>query len=556
QRHEIPADPNRVAVLARRLGYVSGETFMAVYADRARETRAILERFVAAEGAGHQWIGNLLDPRSDGANGRAHLERLGFKDPAKAREELLHLCNGPEERPFSQHVRRQFAAIAPRLIDALARTPNPDVALLRLERVLSNLRAPTAIYEILKWEPELAGHLVTLAANSDYLSEILVRDPGLFDLLGARGAAGALVSRADLERQLESLSRAYDPAAAPYRLRDGELLRIGLRELLDDVSVVTAGEELTGLAEVCIAYALEQARSSVAERYGAAEGAFVILAMGKLGGREMTYGSDLDLVFVYDARARLPDGVSRIEYYTALASQTIRGLQESTRYGRLYEVDARLRPDGNKGVLAIDGERIEQYYRQEAQAWERLALVKIRAVAGDPTFGRHVERRARELAFALPLDAENLAQMEAIRSKLSAGASERDIKRAQGGLAEVEFAVRFLQLRHAEAYPELQRGDVAGALEVLARHHIAAQRDLDTLSKAYYLFRRIENRIRMMHGRSDSALPESPEACADLAMRLRLDPDLPGLVAEHKARVHELYQRLQGSLLENPRAGG
>jgi glutamate-ammonia-ligase adenylyltransferase len=222
----------------------------------------------------------------------------------------------------------------------------------------------------------------------------------------------------------------------------------------------------------------------------------------------------------------------------------MRCLKEPTRYGALYDIDARLRPDGNKGVLAVNHDRIVEYYEQDAQPWERLALMKVRAVAGDADFGRTVEERLRTVAFALPLTPENRAQIADICAKLVKTGSPLNLKKDEGGLIEIEFAVRLLQLRHAARIPDLKRSDVLGALEVLAERQVVSGEDCAVLREGYLLLRRIENRIRMMHGRSASDLPEDPAMQAEFALRLGLDGDIEALVREHKQRVHALYTRI------------
>ncbi len=548
QRHALPADPLELDRFARRLGYASGESFMVDYRDRTQETRAILDRFLSTEGAGHLWTYDLLSPQSDGEAGKAHLERYGFKEPDKAREELLLLSAGPSRQPYPFHVRQQFAAIAPMLLEALGECPDPDATLVRLERILTNLQAPSAIYDTLKGNPALCGYLVTLVANSDYLSEILTRDPGLFDMFSSRDALAVPRARAELESDLDNLGRAFDPDAAPYRLRDGETLRIGIRELFHNASVMDVGKELSQLAEVILDYAVRKAREDVAQRYGAAQGAFAILALGKLGGREMGYGSDLDLLFVYGADATTESGMAASEYFAAVAASAMRRLKDVTRYGLLYDIDARLRPDGNKGVLAVNDRRMEEYFRTEAQEWERLALMKVRAVAGDLEFGRKAEERLRDAAFDLELTPEALARIEDIRARLAQGASPLDLKKDTGGLVAIEFAVRLLQLRHAGRFPGLKRADVLGALDALESHALVDAGMLRVLRDAYLLFRRIENRIRMMHGRSSSALPESPEIQAELVQRLGIDADLATLVQTCKAKVEEAYLLVRGEM--------
>jgi len=548
QCHVLPSAPEKLDRLARRLGYASGASFTSDFRDRGEATRAILERFLASEGSGQLWTYDLLSVHCEGDVGKARLAEYGFQDPEKARRELLLLSAGTEAQPHPLHVRQQFAAIVTGLLEALAASPDPDGTLVRLGRILANLRAPAAVYETIKGNPAYCQYLVTLISNSEYLSEILVRDPGLFDVFGARETLDATVAREDLEAQLALLRQAHDAEAAPYRLRDGETLRVGMHDLLRGASVTQVGQSLTQLAEVCLAYALERAQQSVGQRYGRVDGACAVLGLGKLGGREMGYGSDLDLVFVYDADATTESGMAPSEYFAALAATTFNRLKEPTRYGALYHIDARLRPDGKKGVLAVTQRRLEEYYGHEAQPWERLALMKARAVAGDPAFADAVENAARDLAFSLPLTRQTLAHIDDIRSRLAQAAPPLDLKKSEGGLAGLEFTIRLLQLRHVARFPELKRGDALGALQALAQRGLLPLRDADALEVAYLVLRRVENRIRMMHGRSDSSLPGDPEAQAQLAKRLGIEGDLAAIVASHKRAVHAIYKKV----LEKP----
>ena len=543
QCHALPVDPLALDGFARRIGYESGETLMATYRDRAAATREILERFLATEGTGYRWILDILHPMSDGAIGLSKLAKLGFADPEKARDEIVQLYAGPSDNPHSLRVRQQFTAIAPRFLETAATTTNPNATLVRLGRIFSNLRAPGAMYDMIKATPHLAEYLVTLVVNSEYLTDILIRDPALFDTLGTNDALEEPATRQLLEAVLDELSAASVSEAALYRLHSGETLRIGLRDLFQRVDVFQIGRELTLLAEVCLRHVLEQARAKVVERFGPSETPFAVLALGKMGGRELGYGSDLDLVFVYEA-AETSDPAALSEYFGAVASTVIRALKEHTRYGTLYDVDARLRPDGNKGMLTVSDTRLDEYYRHEAQAWERLALAKVRAVAGDPEFAERVEGKAQELAFGLPLTAEDLDHIEEIRTKIVSTSKPLDLKKTEGGIIEIEFATRMLQIRHASEAPGVKRADVAGALQALEETGALDTDAARTLHDAYVLFRRIENRIRMMLGRSASALPDSAEARGDLATRLEIDGDPATIVQDLKSRVHGAYIRI------------
>ncbi|MCP4643400.1 MAG: bifunctional [glutamate--ammonia ligase]-adenylyl-L-tyrosine phosphorylase/[glutamate--ammonia-ligase] adenylyltransferase [bacterium] len=548
QRHALPADASALELFARQLGYPSRKAFMREYTDRTEANRTILERFLATEGAGHRWIIELLHSQTGAKDGLERLSSMGFADPGRAREELMHLYAGSSERPHSAHIRQQCVGIIPILLEALVETANPDQALMRVGQLLANLRAPGAIYDILGSSPHLSEYLVRLVVNSEYLTDILMRDPGLFDTIGVQTALDEPSSRADLETQLAALSDAYDPSAAPYRLHTGETLRVGMRELFRDLDVFQVGQELSVLAEVCLAYVLWLTREAVARRHGACSGRFAVLALGKLGGCEMGYGSDLDLVFVYEASAEPESGMAASEYFAAVASGVIRSLKERTKYGVLYDIDARLRPDGKKGMLAVSDARLESYYQEEAQPWERLALAKVRAVGGDLEFAESVAERARDLAFSLPLTPENLANVEDVRTRIVAKASPLDLKKHEGGIAEIEFAIRLLQMRHAANHEGLKRADVAGAVGLLTEIEALSAKEGQDLLDTYTLFRRMENRIRMQNGRAGSALPDTPEDQADLAARLGIDEDLAELVEKRKAGVHAIYMRILGSL--------
>jgi len=550
QRHTLPADAKALDEFARRLGYADGAAFMRVYRDRAQETRQILNRFLAAKGAGHLWVGDLLNPRSDGHSGLKKLKAMGFKDPERARQELLVMATGAEGHPFTRHAHEEFSKITPCLLNALSCTARPGAVLLRLGQIFAGMKAPASLYALLNHNPVLAQFLVTLVANSEYLCAILIRDPSLLELLSNVAGLDAVSTRESLEAELEPLLCAFDREAALYRLRDAEMLRIGMRELGRGITVAQVGDELTLLAEVILSQALGQAQAKAEQRFGPSDVPFAILGLGKLGGWEMGYGSDLDLVFVYEAGHTVTGSVAPIEYFAAVASHTLKGLKEPTRNGVLYDIDARLRPDGKKGVLAIHHERLQQYYLEEAQPWERLALMKARAVAGDPAFAARVEQLAKDVAFSVRLDRAALEHVESLRRQAAAQADPLDLKKAEGGVNEIEYATRFWQLQHVAHHPVLKRGDVLGALDILREHALVDTRACKTLRQAYVRLRRILNRIRMMDGGHTSSLPKNPEERADLAVRLGIEQDLLEYVDEHRARVHPIYQTIHEEALE------
>ena len=546
QVHALPRNPAELDRLARQLGYVNAEAFVRDYRARAETTRQILRRFLAVEGSGNRWLNDLFHPQDEGEIAMARLGTMGFVQAERARDELVELYSGPRDRPNSLHVRQRFTNLLPSLLRAVSMCGDPDHALMHLARVLGRIHAPGAMYDILSLSPHLCEYLVGLVDNSEYLTNILVQDPGLLDTLASPEAIEAPSTREELMEALAGLSAAYEPEAAPYRLHAGETLRIGVRELFRGTDVFEVGRELSLLAEVCLDYALGVARGQVAERYGVVEGACGVLGLGKLGGRELGYGSDLDLVFVYDQDARVESGMAPAEYFAAVASRTFNALKERTRYGVLYDVDARLRPDGKKGMLAVSDARLSAYFEGEAQAWERLALLKARPVAGDSAFCSGLAEWVQRAGFSRPFSIEEVEQIADLRERMAKEASALDLKKGSGGLIEIEFLTRILQVRFSADLPELACGDVRGAIEGLRRHGHMAEEEATDLLDAYCLFRRIENRIRMAGGTSGSSLPVDEAERVRLARRLGLLGDIVAVVDEAKAHVRRVYEQVLG----------
>jgi len=552
QTHILPEPGPELDMLARRLGYENGRSFMNVYRERTAETRTILEQFLATRGDGNLWVIELLEPESASTDGLNKLATLGFCDPVKAREELLRLANGPENAPYTRDTAQQFSSVVPFLLEALGKTPDPDAALMRFSQILGRLPVPATLYSLLKSHRNLSRYLIALVSNSDYFSEMLVRDISLLDVIGTPGYIDAPSRPEALDGLILELENAVNSAPALYRLRDGEMLKVALRDIVLGIPVTSVGDELSRLAEVIVGCALRNARASATERYGKNPASFAVLALGKFGGRELGYGSDLDLVFVYeDEDAVHTDiSISATEYFANIASQVLKNLKEPTRHGILYNVDARLRPDGSKGALAIPEQRLRQYYQEEAHAWEKFALMKVRAVAGDAAFMARVETEARHLAFSMRLDRSALQEMETMRAKLAAAAAHADLKRREGGIAEVEFATRILQLRHVTGHPDLERGGVFGALKLLREKNLIDPENYNTLHEGYDFFRQILNRTRMMRGSGSSCIPEAPEALKRISQSLSLKEDLVEQVELQSARVHKAYRRIYDTIYE------
>ncbi|HOV59438.1 MAG TPA: bifunctional [glutamate--ammonia ligase]-adenylyl-L-tyrosine phosphorylase/[glutamate--ammonia-ligase] adenylyltransferase [Candidatus Hydrogenedentes bacterium] len=551
QEHTLPEPGASLDSLGRRMGFLNGQALLTVFRQRTTEVREILQRFLSEKGAGNLWVAALLERGADATDGLARLAQWGFSDPERARAILQNMANGPEDKPFTRDTAQRFVTVAPALIQALAEEGDPDIVLERLESMLSHVPTPGAMYSLLAYYPGLSSRLVTLAANSPWLCELVSRDVSLLDTVGSPQLTARASTRQDLEEELRMLRSAARPDAAPYRLKLGELLKVAVRDLAQGISVADVGDELTQLAEVVLDYVVSISREEVENRFGRHEAPFAVLALGKFGGREMGYASDLDLVFVHGGAAQ-DARLSATEYYAVLAAGIIRRLKEPTRWGALYDVDARLRPDGNKGMLVVSADRFFEYYRREAQMWERLALMKVRAVAGDKDFAETLAENARKLAFGLGISKDDVDHVEQLRDRAIASAAPRDIKRRPGGLADVELAVRLMQLYHHNDCPEVRHWGVLRAIGTLEQHELEPRTDLEALREDYLFLRRLLNRLRVARGSSTSELPEEAERLY-LARRLRLAGDPLDLAFEKMTRVTPITERMLARIRE--RAG-
>lgn len=547
QVHCLPSDPAGRRRVARSLGYsdsmgpgrATAAAQDAFENDRVRHalrTREIFERLFAHlfrenTGPEGELSDLLLAPQPDPARLAGLLRDFGFADPASSARELMELGQPNLILTAPSRTRRFFASVAPALLKALAATGEPDEALRRFSRIAGSLGAKAVFYQMLNENAWLLKMTADLAAWSEFLTGILVANPGLFDeLVDALQTAKSKTMREMLE-ELAQIAQGGDIADTLRAYRAGELLRIGVRDLIHSAGLEQTQGELSDLAETILRAQLQHSLKSQHARRGAlmplapaAAGAgvgFAVLAVGKFGGREMNYGSDLDVLFFYGAEGQTSDGLPAGVYFTELAQDLTRTMATPTALGVLYELDARLRPMGNKGPLALSLDYFRQYWREGQLAdWERLALTRARVVAGDEGVGERALHLIRSAVYSPLEDTRALArETQAMRKRLQESADPDDLKRGAGGLVDVEFIAQYLQVVHGPALPPLRHANTEQALKALMKFRKLDPGDGAVLLRAYEFLRRMENRVRVVHGLSAHQLPQKPEALRKLALR-------------------------------------
>ena len=478
----------------------------------------------------------------------ATLRRLGFADPRAALANLHALTPTPPDA-------ERLAPVFPRLLAALAESPDPDMALNNLER-LAAVVDRAVFFRTLADHPGAVPLLARLLGSSQFLADALRRRPNLLPwLLEGRTMRPWLPDdlEADLAQTLAPFATREAQMNALRRFKYRQLLRIASRDLLGDADLTVTTEELSRLADVCLAEAWRLADAGLRARYGAPLGAaggetgLAVIAMGKLGGEELNYASDIDLMFVYGedgeteggAEGRLPNG----EYFARLAREIVAFVETATDEGYAFRVDLRLRPEGRVGQVALPLEAYRAYYAERAETWERQALLKARACAGDEVVGAQFVELARQVAYRPETDERVLAAVRAMKREIDRHLAERsgearaNVKLGRGGIREIEFLVQALQLLYGGTDPWLRERHTLKALYRLTERGYLAPDRGRALTDAYVHLRTVEHRLQILHEFQTHTLPEDPEALGRLARRVGI-PGPPRRAAGVFARRH------------------
>ncbi|QDU23128.1 bifunctional [glutamate--ammonia ligase]-adenylyl-L-tyrosine phosphorylase/[glutamate--ammonia-ligase] adenylyltransferase [Urbifossiella limnaea] len=536
---ELPAPPGVRHLLVDPLDQFLKDLHDKTEVDRAVLNHLLHQSFPDAGEGDEPETDLILDPDPDDATVRAVLGRYPFRDVPKAYHNLLGLAR--ESVPFlsDRRCRHFLASIAPRLLQAVADTPDPDEALTQLERVSASLGAKAVLWELFSANPATLRLYVDLCAGSPFLSGILINNPGMADELLDSLVLNQPRTADELRAELAELCRgASDPDPILHSFQDKELLRIGVADLLGMAAIRDTTAALSDLADTLLNQMCELVEADLAAKGGCAA-CYSLLGLGKLGGREISYHSDLDLLLVYEADSREAAAAAG-PYFTELAQRLIKAASTHGPMGRLYAVDMRLRPTGKSGTLVLPLCELDRYYAGGgAQLWERQALTRARVVRGDAAFGDRVMARVRAAAAGAPWTPAAADEVRRMREKLEAGTTARNLKRGPGGLNDVEFLVQLLQLKHGAARPAVLVPNVWAALDALEAARLLPAAEASALRAGYSFLRLVEARLRVVTNRPLTELPDTADDLAKLARRLGFE-SAAAFLAEHRRVTGEI----------------
>ncbi|MBX3439440.1 MAG: glutamine synthetase adenylyltransferase, partial [Planctomycetaceae bacterium] len=455
------------------------------------------------------------------------LRGRGFTDAAAARRRLLELC--PDAT-----AREHLAPCLPALLFAVAESASPDTSLLNFDRFVQSVPDRNQLFLYLSEHPRAVEILVKLFVGSQFLTEILLRHPEYLNELTQHRRLAEFKPREEFIEEIDaataSETRLADKLESVRRFQKWELLRLGACDTFGLMDLKSVTLQLALLADSVVQVCLEM----TADELGLDASGFAVLAFGKLGGEELNYSSDIDLVFVSD------DGAER---FWGLGQQLIKALMDATANGFLYRVDMRLRPWGRSGPLVTNAEAYVDYLRKSGKLWEKQALLKARCIAGNHAIGQGLLQRLTPIVFGVaPADVRaNVIDMKGrVESHLEkTGRKWGEVKSGQGSIRDVEFVTQCLQLVHGREHPAARSINTLDGLVRLADLDLIQADEYRRLSSGYVFLRTIEHALQLMHNKQMHSLPQSRRELDYLARRL----DFPGpdeFVAHYEQHCREI----------------
>jgi glutamate-ammonia-ligase adenylyltransferase len=562
QTHRLPRSPDEQRRLAIRLGFADRpdkpalEVFQSDYARITELNRKMLDHLLH-DAFGHEdqpepEVDLVLDPDPSPAQVEAVLGKYPFREIAAAYSNLMALAE--EKIPFlsTRRCRHFLASIAPRLLRAIAQTADPDATLVNLTKVSDSLGGKGVLWELFSFNPPSLALYVELCATSPFLCDILTGNPGMIDELLDSLLLDKLPTRAQFEQELAELARAAeDLEPILHSFKSAQQLRVGARDALGKEPIEAVNAALTDIAEVCVRQIAKAEYARLAAKFGepmaadgqskSGEAELVIVALGKFGARELNYHSDLDLVFLYDAdgstfharRSRKSNETTTNQhFFSELAQRVVKVAGHLGPYGRLYEIDPRLRPTGRSGRLATSIGELARYFSDgEGQLWERQALTRARVIYGSEHAARLAIEIIEQAAYDPPWRPQHADAIRSMRLRLEETASKSNLKRGPGGVVDIEFLVQMLLLKYGRQHADVRVPNTIAALSALHKAGLIQREDFEYLTTSYQVLRSIQGRLRLMNMTALNDLPNNPQELAKLAHLLGY-PDRDKLLAD------------------------
>lgn len=562
QTHSLPKDREKLNEFAIFMGYPDGEGFGAALEAQLRTVEShyaeLFEDSPALsveDGIGGNLVftGGEADPET-----LITLERLGFSNPRVVDDAIRGWHHGRYRAMRNTRAREMLTELTPILLKALSEKPDPDAAFLAFDRFLKGLPAGIQLFSMFHAKPELLRLVVEIMGIAPRLAQHLTRRPWVLESVLSADFFEPPPPVDDLLKELEAvLSSARDLEDVldiSRRWSKDRRFQVGVQSLHGHLDRAAAGVAWSNIAEAAIRGLYPRVQAEFATQHGQIEGCdMAVIGMGKLGGREMTATSDLDLIFVYGtpAESATSNGdrsLHATQYFARLSQRLINALTAPTSEGRFYEVDMRLRPSGKAGPIAVSLEAFQRYQSEDSWTWEQMALTRARVISGRPDLVADIndvirrvltKRRDRQGLLADVADMRLRMEMEHHTDSIW------DIKHMRGGLVDIEFMAQYLQLLHAHEHPDILSTGTMKALESIRSAELLDRPVVDDLIDGLLLWQRLQERLRLTLNEAIEAVDadDAPKALREALQNIGgLDFEtLVTKIRETSERVHAHY---------------
>ena len=558
QTHEIPKASEKIEEIAIFSGFDTLDKFRDALLEQLKTVEwHYANLFEGSDDLGGEgslvFTGNELHPDT-----QTTLKRMGYKDPSKIFNIVRIWHHGRYRSTRSERSRQLLTEIMPRLLEALADTANPDFAFSRFDEFLGRLPAGVSLLSLLHANPNLLDLVAMVMGNAPTLAEWLSRTPHLLDYVLSdefnQPTKDRPTMRNDLTEELRQAGHYEQVLDFARRWTNDQKFRIGIQVLRGTTDAVAAGPALTAIAETVIDVLCPYVEEEFAIRHGRIEGAgMCAVAYGKLGGREMMHGSDLDIVFVYDHSDNLIHSngekpLAPSDYFMRLAQRIVSAIRSPTSEGKLYEVDLRLRPSGNKGPLAVRADGYLDYLENSAWTWEHMALTRARPISGPSSLRQRIGDGIAKVLSRDRNSFELLTDVRQMRQRIAAsfhGKSLWDIKHRAGGLVDIEFLCQYLQLKNRSTFSTT----TATALRDLADTGCINREKADELLNALRLWISLQSIIRLIgpENLKDDKLPAGQRDALCRVTGVESFEMLCTEICRHANNVRRVFEQLIGS---------
>ena len=525
QIHDLPEADDRLEAIGIFMGFDN----RAAFADALiGELRAVEQHYAVLfeESPNLSEPGNLVFTGADeDPETLETLRRLGYRDPSVISARIRGWHHGRYNATRSARARELLTELAPTILNTLARTVQPDAAFVKFDDFLRALPAGVQVLSLFVSNPGLLDLVAEIMGSAPRLAEWLSRNPALLDGVLTQGFFDMPPGLEDLETELaEALNEArdyQDTLDVIRRWTNDRVFQLGAHMLHGATDPEKTGAPLSNIADAGLRALLPAVRREFSQQHGEVPGGgFAVIGLGKLGGREMTVESDLDLTFVYDAPDGASDGPKPLIpglYFTRLSQRLIGAITAPTAEGKLFDVDMRLRPSGNAGPIATTLEGFLKYQRENAWTWEHMALTRARVIVADDGLAGRIEIAIRDVLTRERDAAKLVSDVADMRGRIAREHRSDDpwaIKHYRGGLVDIEFIAQYLQLRHAASHPEVLAANTTDALSQLADAGVLDRAIAGELVEAMHLWRKVQGVLRLSFGAEFNELsaPEGARA--------------------------------------------